>query len=91
MQVLILERDKLTQDADVRVLLLEAGSSERTRAMTVPNEWPALLGTSADWASLAGDQAAIGNAVLPRGRTLGGSSTINAMAHLRGHRAVYDG
>jgi choline dehydrogenase len=82
---------RLTQDADVRVLLLEAGSSERTRAMTVPNEWPTLLGTSADWASLAGDQAAIGNAVLPRGRTLGGSSTINAMAHLRGHRAVYDG
>ena len=82
---------RLTQDADVRVLLLEAGSSARPRAMVVPNEWPALLGTAADWASLAGDQAAIGNAVMPRGRTLGGSSSINAMAHLRGHRAVYDG
>ena len=27
----------------------------------------------------------------PRGRALGGSSAINAMAHVRGHRAVYDG
>jgi choline dehydrogenase len=82
---------RLSQDAAASVLLLEAGSGERTRAMTVPNEWPTLLGTAADWASLAGDQAAIGNAVLPRGRVLGGSSAINAMAHLRGHRAIYDG
>src|ERR1700733_5812749 len=82
---------RLSADANASVLLLEAGSSARTRAMTVPNEWPALLGTAADWASLAGEQAAIGNAVLPRGRGLGGSSTINAMAHLRGHRAIYDG
>jgi choline dehydrogenase len=82
---------RLSADANASVLLLEAGSSARTRAMTVPNEWPSLLGTAADWASLAGDQAAIGNAVLPRGRVLGGSSTINAMAHLRGHRAIYDG
>jgi choline dehydrogenase len=82
---------RLSQDPAASVLLVEAGSGERTRAMTVPNEWPALLGSAADWASLAGDQAAIGNAVLPRGRTLGGSSTINAMAHLRGHRAIYDG
>ena len=79
---------RLSEDANASVLLLEAGSSTRTRAMTVPNEWPSLLGTAADWASLAGDQAAIGNAVLPRGRVLGGSSTINAMAHLRGHRAI---
>ena len=82
---------RLSQDPAASVLLVEAGSGERTRAMTVPNEWPALLGSAADWASLAGDQAAIGNAVLPRGRTLGGSSSINAMAHVRGHRAIYDG
>jgi choline dehydrogenase-like flavoprotein len=57
---------RLSEDANASVLLLEAGSSTRTRAMTVPNEWPSLVGTAADWASLAGDQAAIGNAVLPR-------------------------
>jgi len=31
---------RLSQAADVLVLLLEAGGPERTRAMTVPNAWP---------------------------------------------------
>ena len=81
---------RLSQDGAASVLLLEAGSGERTRAMTVPGEWPALLGTAADWASLAADHTAIGTSAIARGRALGGSSAINAMAHLRGHRAVYD-
>ena len=82
---------RLTQDAGTRVLLLEAGSSERTPAMTVPDAWPQLLGTAADWAGLTIGQADAGPVAYPRGRTLGGSGAINAMAHVRGHRAVYDG
>jgi choline dehydrogenase len=82
---------RLSQDGAASVLLLEAGSGERTPAMTRPGEWPSLLGTAADWASLAADHTAIGTAAIARGRALGGSSAINAMAHLRGHRAVYDG
>jgi len=82
---------RLTQDASTRVLLLEAGSSERTRAMTVPDAWPQLLGTPADWAGVTIDQADAGPVAYPRGRTIGGSGAINAMAHVRGHRAVYDG
>ena len=82
---------RLTQDAGTRVLLLEAGSAERTRAMTVPDAWPQLLGTPADWAGVTIDQADAGPVAYPRGRTLGGSGAINAMAHVRGHRAVYDG
>jgi choline dehydrogenase len=82
---------RLTQDASTRVLLLEAGSSERTHAMTVPDAWPQLLGTPADWAGVTIDQADAGPVAYPRGRTLGGSGAINAMAHVRGHRAVYDG
>ncbi len=82
---------RLTQDASTRVLLLEAGSSERTRAMTVPDAWPQLLGTPADWAGVTTGQADAGPVAYPRGRTLGGSGAINAMAHVRGHRAVYDG
>jgi choline dehydrogenase len=54
---------RLSENPGARVLLIEAGSAERTRAMTVP---------------------------YPRGRTLGGSGAINAMAHVRGHRAIYD-
>ncbi len=82
---------RLTQDAGTRVLLLEAGSSERTRAMTVPNAWPENLGSAADWADVTTGQADAGFVAYPQGRALGGSGAINAMAHLRGHRAVYDG
>jgi len=82
---------RLTQDASTRVLVLEAGSSERPAAMTVPDAWPQLLGTAADWAGVTTGQAEAGPVAYPRGRALGGSGAINAMAHARGHRAVYDG
>lgn len=82
---------RLTQDAGVRVLLLEAGSAQRTRAMTVPNAWPGNLGSAADWGNVTTGQADAGPVAYPRGRALGGSGAINAMAHVRGHRAVYDG
>jgi len=82
---------RLSEDASVRVVLLEAGSSGRTRAMTVPDAWPELPGTAADWADLTTGQADAGPLPYPRGRALGGSGAINAMAHLRGHRTVYDG
>ena len=81
---------RLTQDPGTRVLLLEAGGAERTRAMTVPDAWPELLGSAADWADVTSAQADAGPVAYPRGRALGGSGAINAMAHIRGHRAVYD-
>jgi choline dehydrogenase len=82
---------RLTEDAGSRVLLLEAGSAERTRAMTVPSAWPENLGSPAEWGSVTTSQAEAGAVAYPRGRALGGSGAINAMAHVRGHRAVYDG
>jgi choline dehydrogenase len=82
---------RLSEDDRAAVLLLEAGGSERTPAMTVPNAWPENLGTDADWAQATTPQADAGPISYPRGRALGGGSAINAMAHVRGHRAVYDG
>jgi choline dehydrogenase len=82
---------RLSEDPGTRVLLLEAGSAARTRAMTMPDAWPDLLGSTADWADLTSAQADAGPVTYPRGRALGGSGAINAMAHIRGHRAVYDG
>jgi choline dehydrogenase len=82
---------RLSEDPGVRVLLLEAGDAERTRAMTVPNAWPENLGSAADWAQVTTKQADAGPAAYPRGKALGGSSAINAMAHVRAHPAVYDG
>jgi choline dehydrogenase len=82
---------RLSQDASARVLLLEAGGPQRARAMTVPAAWPDNLGSAADWANVTTAQADAGPVAFPRGRGLGGSGAINAMAHVRGHRAVYDG
>jgi choline dehydrogenase len=81
---------RLTEDAGTRVLLLEAGGPERTRAMIVPHAWPELPGSAADWGSVTTPQADAGPLPYPRGRALGGSGAINAMAHVRGHRLVYD-
>jgi choline dehydrogenase len=81
---------RLSAEPGARVLLLEAGSADRTRAMTVPNAWPENLGSAADWGYLTTSQAGAGPLPYPRGRTLGGSGAINAMAHVRGHRAIYD-
>ena len=82
---------RLSEDPGTRVLLLEAGSADRTRAMTVPDAWPELLGSAADWADVTTAQASAGPVTYPRGRAVGGSGAINAMAHVRGHPAVYDG
>ena len=81
---------RLSENPDAQVLLLEAGSVERTRAMTVPNAWPENLGSAADWGYVTTGQAGAGPLPYPRGRALGGSGAINAMAHVRGHRAIYD-
>lgn len=82
---------RLSEQLDARVLLLEAGSAERTDAMTVPNAWPRNLGSAAEWGDRTAPQADAGPVIIPRGKALGGSSAINAMAHIRGHSAVYDG
>jgi choline dehydrogenase len=81
---------RLSQDPGSRVLLLEAGAAERTRAMRVPGAWPENLGSAADWADVTTAQAEAGPVAYPRGRALGGSGAINAMAHVWGHGAVYD-
>lgn len=82
---------RLTEDPAARVLLLEGGSAGRTPAMTVPNAWPRNIGTAAEWGYVTAPQADAGPVGYPAGRALGGSGAINAMVHVRGNRAVYDG
>lgn len=83
---------RLSEDPAVRVLLIEAGSDERPAAMNGLSSWPALLGTEVDWSFTTTPQAGLGGMKLPcpAGKVLGGSSSINGMFHLRGHRANYD-
>jgi choline dehydrogenase len=81
---------RLSED-DARVLLLEAGSGRALESMAMPPAWPTLMGSTADWADQTVPQQLTGARVSwPRGRGLGGSSSINAMNFVRGHRAGYD-
>ncbi len=81
---------RLSEDG-VRVLLLEAGGARALESMAMPPAWPTLMGSSADWADRTVPQQVTGTCVSwPRGRGLGGSSSINAMNFVRGHRASYD-
>jgi choline dehydrogenase len=74
------------------VLLLEAGPADGPAAMAVPAAWPALLGSAVDWGYQTVPQSGLGGRVMAysRGRVLGGSSSINAMGFVRGHRSAID-
>jgi choline dehydrogenase len=82
---------RLSEDDGARVLLLEAGGREPLEAMTVPPAWPSLEGTGADWADTSVALTTSGTTMRwARGRGLGGSSAINGMIFMRGHRSSYD-
>jgi choline dehydrogenase len=76
----------------VEVLLLEAGAEDTKEELSVPPAWPALWGTEVDWSFETTPQPGTGNLPhnWPRGKVLGGSSSINAMVYLRGHRNDFD-
>ncbi|MFJ3205689.1 GMC family oxidoreductase [Streptomyces sp. NPDC086989] len=81
---------RLSERPGVRVLLLEAGTRDATDAMASP--WGFLeFAPSSLWQSASTVQAGTGRtAAVLRGRALGGSSSINGLYHLRGHRSGYD-
>ena len=84
---------RLSEDPDVEVLLLEAGGPDTAPEVRIPGAWPIMLKSSLDWDLLGEKEPGLGDRrlYLPRGRMLGGSSSINAMIYVRGHRADYDG
>jgi 4-pyridoxate dehydrogenase len=85
--------NRLTEDGDVSVLVLEAGGWDRDIWIDLPLGWGRLLQHRLhDWmydtepiASLDGRRIECA-----RGKVVGGSSSINAMAYVRSHRADYD-
>jgi choline dehydrogenase len=83
---------RLSQDAATRVLLLEYGPEDTLPEIAIPPAWPALWGTAVDHSYDTVPQPHAGGIThnWPRGRVLGGSSSINAMVYLRGHPADFD-
>ncbi|NMO50131.1 glucose-methanol-choline oxidoreductase [Actinoplanes sp. TBRC 11911] len=83
---------RLSENPDARVLLVESGPADTLPAIREPMAWHTLQGTAVDYAYETVPQQGSADFVYrwPRGRTLGGSSSINAMMHLRGHPADFD-
>ena len=81
------------QEGGARVLLLEAGVPDETPEIHIPAAFPKLFRSPLDWNYETEPQEHLGGRRLywPRGKMLGGSSSINAMIYIRGHRADYDG
>ena len=84
---------RLSEDAGRRVLLLEAGPPDDPDEVRIPAAFYQLFRTQWDWAYDTEEQKQLHGRRLfwPRGRMLGGSSSINAMIYIRGNAADYDG
>jgi choline dehydrogenase len=83
---------RLTADPQIRVLLLEAGDTDKKQEIHIPAAFSKLFRTSCDWAYYTEEEPHMGKRKMywPRGKVLGGSSSINAMIYIRGHRHDYD-
>jgi choline dehydrogenase len=84
---------RLSEDPGTRVLLLEAGPAATRREIQVPIAFSQLFRTEVDWNYSTAPEPELGGREIywPRGRTLGGSSSINAMVYMRGNATDYDG
>ena len=83
---------RLSEDPDTRVLLIEAGPPDTNDLIHIPAAFSALFRTDQDWDHSTVWEAQLHNRriYLPRGKMLGGSSSLNAMIYIRGNRADYD-
>jgi choline dehydrogenase len=79
---------RLSADSSVRVLLLEAGPPDDADEIRAPAALNRLFQTNYDWNYRTVPQHRAGGRTVywPRGKTLGGSSSINAMIYIRGNR-----
>ncbi|MFE7539539.1 GMC family oxidoreductase [Streptomyces platensis] len=83
---------RLTEDEHTRVLLVEAGPADDAQEIHVPAAFSKLFQTKYDWSYLSDCEPGLDGRrrFLPRGRMLGGSSSMNAMIYIRGNRRDYD-
>jgi len=83
---------RLTENPSTRVLLLEAGPPDDADEIHIPAALNLLFQSTYDWdfRTVPQERAAGREIYWPRGRMLGGSSSMNAMIYIRGNRHDYD-
>ena len=85
--------NRLSEDPDARVLVLEAGGRDRHPNIKIPAAFAKQFRTSLDWDfNTEPEPHCCGRSIyIPRGKSLGGSSSMNAMVYMRGRPQDYDG
>ncbi len=84
--------NRLSRDPSVRVLLLEAGGKDRSPNIKIPAAFSKQFHTKLDWDFATEPEPFVDGRSLyiPRGKGLGGSSSMNAMLYVRGRPLDYD-
>jgi choline dehydrogenase len=86
--------NRLSEDPAASVLLLEAGGPDRAAILSMPLTWlTAAFSSRYGWGYQSQPEVSAGNrsVPIPRGKVLGGCSSINGMIYARGHSSDYDG
>jgi choline dehydrogenase len=83
---------RLGEDPDLRVAVIEAGPPDSEAVIHMPLAFRQLWDSRFDWGLWSEPEPGLGDRrdLLPRGRVLGGSSSLNVMIYMRGNRADYD-
>ena len=86
--------NELSADASCKVLILEAGPMDRSLFIHMPaGVYRVFRDPALNWNYFTSteDELCGRSIYTPRGRVVGGSSSINSMVYMRGHRLDYDG
>ncbi len=85
--------NRLSEDRSRNVLLIEAGGKDRSPKIKIPAAFAQQFKTKLDWNYSTDPEPGCDDRSLyvPRGKSLGGSSSMNAMLYVRGCAADYDG
>lgn len=84
---------RLSEDAGTEVVILEAGGRDSSPLISIPLGWGMVYFKKLfDWRLKTEPEARLNDRIVEfaRGKVLGGSSSVNAMAYVRGHRSDYD-
>lgn len=84
--------NRLSESPNISVLLLEAGGKDTKMEIHIPAGYPKLHHSEIDWGFETEPQTHVLNRKMyqPRGKVLGGCSTTNAMAYIRGNKLDFD-